>query len=353
MLSEPLRARVLDPPIVTADLPGIGGVMRSTVDDFRVTELAAYEPDGRAGHLFVPVTKRGLSTHEAVQRLASHLGISPRDIGTAGRKDRDAVTRQLVSVPAAAAEKLGSFADEAMQLGPARPHGHKLRMGHLAGNRFEIVLRQLQVEQGEARARLDAKLQALAERGTDNVYGPQRFGRDGISLDEGLRALAQGRSGRRGNMTVAAGQAGLFNLYVLLRTEAGLRRTVLVGDLLQKTDTGGMFECEDPALDQPRLDAGAVELTGPIFGSKMRSPAPGTASADLEARVLEAAGVSTSALQALGRGAQGSRRRLDLRPQDLRAEVHPDPAGLRARLTFALPPGAYATRVCAELMRGS
>jgi tRNA pseudouridine13 synthase len=44
--------------------------------------------------------KRGLTTLEAVARMARALGVQARDVGYAGMKDRNATTRQWLSLPA-------------------------------------------------------------------------------------------------------------------------------------------------------------------------------------------------------------------------------------------------------------
>ena len=43
------------------------------------------------------------------------------------------------------------------------------------------------------------------------------------------------------------------------------------------SDGGGMFACDDPAVDEPRLAAGELVVTGPMFGDRMRAPADGSA----------------------------------------------------------------------------
>ncbi len=353
-LDPPRRASVLEPPLQTPDHPGTGGRLRRRITDFCVEEVPAYAPDGRPdAHLLLTLTKQELSSEEAVRALAEHLGIDRRELGIAGRKDRMARTTQWVSVPASAGTALASFDHPSITLSPATGHGNKLRTGHLRGNRFDLVIRQLRVEPAEAAARAEATLGALmADGGLANLYGPQRFGLDGVQLERGLEAIARGRSGRRGNMVVAAGQAGLFNLYAQLRRERGQWRTVLAGDLLHKT-TGGMFECEEPAVDQARLDAGELEITGPIYGSRMRAPSADTPSAQLEAEVLALAGIEADALTRLGRKASGTRRTLTVRPEDVQLELAPeapeDEIGPGLRLHFTLPAGSYATQLCREV----
>ncbi len=351
------RQEILTPTPLTADLPGCGGRLRCRPEDFEVREIPSYAPDGRDGHLLVRLHKRQMATHDAVAEVARQIGVSPREIGVAGRKDRDAVTEQWISVPAHAADALRRFAHPQIRLGPAEPHGHKLRMGHLRGNRFRIVIRALEVPIPRAIERVHAKVGRIAHAGgLFNVYGPQRFGKEGAMLERGLAAIAAGRGGPRGNMTVAAGQSALFNLWVAMRRDAGLDARVLLGDVLVKTDTGGMFSSEDPETDQARLDAGEVAITGPVFGSRMRAPPAGTPAARLELEALHEAGIASRALAALGRRAQGSRRRLRVLPDVV--EVEPaagDPdADLEPGIvvSFALPAGSYATTLCAELMDG-
>ena len=86
----------------TADLPGVGGRIKEQIDDFEVEEIPAYEPCGHGDHLYLWIEKRDVGAEFFVRELAKRLGIRAGDIGTAGLKDRRAVTRQWVSIPAAA-----------------------------------------------------------------------------------------------------------------------------------------------------------------------------------------------------------------------------------------------------------
>src|SRR5690349_1260919 len=226
----PWRERLLAPTLVTGDLPGIGGRLRAAPEDFRVDEIAAYAPDGRPGHLFVQLEKRGLSTDDAIGVLARALAIDTHEIGFAGRKDAQAITRQWISVPARVEPALARFEHDAIVLGVPQPHSHKLKIGHLRGNRFDIVVRELAVAPDVALTRVHAKLARILAAGVPNCFGPQRFGPGGTNIERGLAALARGRGGARANMTVAAGQAALFNLWIEVRIDRGVLDSVLEGD---------------------------------------------------------------------------------------------------------------------------
>lgn len=94
-------------PFLTVALPGLGGVVKELPEDFVVEELPVYRPSGSGEHLFLWIEKTDVSGPDLVRHIGRALGISPRDIGTAGVKDRRAVTRQFVSVPARAEERIG------------------------------------------------------------------------------------------------------------------------------------------------------------------------------------------------------------------------------------------------------
>ncbi len=348
---------MLAPPRATADLEDIGGSLRGRPEDFVVTELPAYPPDGGEGHRLLTMTKVGLDTEQALRELAARLHVPRAEIGLAGLKDRHAITTQWISVPASAAERLPSFEHPAITLGPAQGHSHKLRRGHLRGNRFSIVIRELALPFERAHAAAIAKLDRLARAGLRNCYGVQRFGHGGRNLETGLALLSgRGRRAGKADLILSAGQSGLFNLYLSERAERGLLDRVLLGDVLAKRTTGGLFECSDPDTDQARLDAGELVITGPIFGSRMRWATEGSPARALEHEVLARAGIEPGRLARLGRAVPGTRRPLHVWPEQVSVEPEPAPAvpelGLADGLTlhFVLPAGSYATELLRELM---
>src|SRR5215831_9371365 len=94
------------PPLLTNDLPGIGGRIKAVPEDFEVEEIPAYEPSGSGPFLYLWVEKRDMGAEYFQRQLARRLNIPVGEVGTAGLKDRHAVTRQLVSVPEQAVERL-------------------------------------------------------------------------------------------------------------------------------------------------------------------------------------------------------------------------------------------------------
>lgn len=336
---------ILSPPLLTADLPGIGGRIKQQLEDFEVEEIPAYQPCGEGDHLFLWIEKRDMGAEYFARQVSKRLGISPGEVGTAGMKDRRAVTRQWVSVPGAAEPQLAQLEGDGIRVLQVSRHGNKLRPGHLHGNRFQILIREVGPDAG---TRLAPILERIRAHGLLNYYGPQRFGRDGETWRLGL-AMFQGdrgpRSGFLRKLALSAAQSGLYNHYLGCRLHDGLMRRVLPGDVMMKRPHGGMFVAEDVDREQVRFEACETVHAGPIFGRKTFA-AQGE-SAQREGLVLEQAGLSPERFAAFGKLLQGTRRPNLVYFDELEAREGPD----GVRLAFTLPAGSYATVLLRELMK--
>ncbi|MCS7045346.1 MAG: tRNA pseudouridine(13) synthase TruD [Gemmataceae bacterium] len=335
-------------PLLTKDLPGTGGRIKVQPEDFEVDEIPAYEPCGRGDFLYLWIEKRDLGAELLPRLLAQRLGIAPSEVGAAGLKDRRAVTRQWVSVPAHAAALLARLDGDGLRLLHATRHTHKLRPGHLRGNRFRILIRDVDAS---AAARAAAILERLRAWGLPNFYGEQRFGRAGETLALGLRLLRGQTPDRKvrnpflKKLALSAVQSALFNHYLAQRLADGLFRRVLRGDVAAKYPRGGLFVVQDPGTEQARFDARELVTAGPIFGRKT-FPAHADA-AEREAQTLAAFELTPQAFTAFGKLVQGTRRHNLVYVDDAALQTEAD--GLR--LTFTLPAGSYATVFLRELMK--
>lgn len=330
---------------LTLDVPGSGGVFKATPDDFEVEEIAAYEPndlpDGE--HAFVWLEKRGRSTPEVAKLLARHCGIPEREVSWAGLKDKQAVTRQWLSLPFRFTGPLSTLEVPGVRILRVARHRNKLKSGHLRGNRFTLVLREVRDV-----AAAKAAFEQLATKGVPNFFGAQRFGARGDNAARGRALLLAGGRHRdrfERKLFLSAYQSALFNRVLERRLELGLFSTVLAGDVLKKQETGGEFVCEAPDVDQPRAEAFEISPTGPMFGPEMR--APRDEAARLEEAVLTAEGVTLETFKAGGDETRGARRLLRVRL----LEPSFDADGATVRLRFSLPAGSYATVVLDELMK--
>lgn len=334
-------------PFATAGLPGSGGRLKATPEDFLVEELPAYLPAGAGPHLYLKVRKRDRTTRDVLRALSRALGVPERDAGYAGLKDRAAVTTQWLSFPVAKDPDPAALAGPGLEVLEVSRHQNKLRPGHARGNAFTVAVR------GGDLGRARACAEALAVAGLPNFFGPQRFGKDGenaalgralLSPDPGPEARRAGRDRFTRRFALSALQSQLFNRWLAERMADGLFATALAGDALKKLDSGGVFTCEDPAVDGPRVAAFEVSPAGPMFGHKLR-PVTGEPAAR-EARLLAAEGLCLADFERGGGEAEGTRRagRLAVAPA-----LAPLPDGYLA--TFELPKGSYATVVMRELMK--
>jgi tRNA pseudouridine13 synthase len=343
-------------PLTTAGLPGIGGRIKAVPEDFEVEEVPAYQPSGQGDHLYLWVEKRDLGAEYFVRQVARRLDVMPNEVGTAGLKDRHAVTRQMVSVPARAEGRLDRLEGDGIRLLRVSRHSNKLKPGHLHGNRFRILVRDADAAAAE---RLGPLLEHLRQGGLPNFYGPQRFGHDGETAALGF-ALLRGeqppapppgsrrpsaRSPFLRKLALSAAQSALFNHYLARRLQDGLLRTVLAGDVMARWPLGGLFVADDVAREQARCDARATVPAGPMFGRKIFAAA--AEAARREADVLRDAGLTPQSFHGFGKLMAGTRRHNLIYLDDLAGVVEAE----GVRLTFTLPAGSYATVLLREICK--
>jgi tRNA pseudouridine13 synthase len=332
--------------IARGELSGITFSIKDEPEDFVVEEIPAYEPSGEGEHLFVWLEKRGMAATAMKEALRGHLGLKDYEVGMAGLKDQAAVTRQWVSVPARTESRLSTLDTPGLKVLRAVRHRHKLRMGHLRGNRFTVRLR------GAWSLGAEAKVEAIKARiereGVPNFYGPQRFGTKGDTASIGAMIFAgeQRRVPRRWlspNQKVfalSALQAKVFNLVLMQRLQEWGRSRVVAGDVMMKKN-GALFVVEDPEIELGRFLARETVTTGPMFG--VEAMAPGGEAAQFEAGVILGAGISAEAQLAWAKTLPGSRRALWAYPENLTITKDVEDFVV----AFSLEAGAYATVVLA------
>ena len=333
-------------PYITPGDPGIGGLLKAEADCFVVEEIPLYEPEGEGEHIYLRLAREGWNTRDIQKALAKLFGLKAVDVGYAGLKDKQARVTQTFSLAMRNTdeETVAGRVREALPfevLGAGR-HKNKLKPGHLLGNRFRILVLD---PHEDTLSRAEAIRRTLEDRGLPNFYGEQRFGARGQNVEKGREAL-MGKGPREKwlrKLLLSAYQSALFNAWLVERIRNGWFETVLQGDLAKKTDTGGLFEVEDAAVESERFRERKITYTGPIYGAKMRwaTGKPG----DLEQEVLSSEGVSVETLNRAR--LNGSRRTARLFVGDLEIEEHPR----GVCFTFSLPKGAYATTLMREFMK--
>ncbi len=322
--------------------PAFRGRIRCVPEDFMVEELPAFEATGEGEHLLLTVRKRGMNTAFCAERIARWAGIDARDVSYAGLKDRHAVTIQRFSVrlPKKTAPDAALLDDDECTVLDAVWHNRKLARGALAGNRFTLVLRELEGDVQE----LEPALQALNAQGVPNYFGEQRFGAEQANVGKAL-GMFEGRRVDRAKRSIylSAARSYLFNHVLAQRVQAGNWNTPLDGEVWMLDGSKSIFGPEplDEAI-AARCAARDIHPTGPLWGAgELRSQG---AVRELEAQLAEWQPELCRGLEKAD--LRQERRALRLVPKDLAWRLL-DASTLELR--FELPLGAYATAVLAEL----
>lgn len=321
--------------------PVLSARMRAAPEDFRVDEDLGFAPSGEGEHLFLAIEKRGANTAWVAQQLARWAGIAEHGVGYAGLKDRHAVTTQAFTVhlPKRTAPDFAALEHPDFRVLSHAWHARKLPRGALRGNRFGLLLRQVQGE----REAIEARLAAIRAGGVPNYFGEQRFGRDGGNLAQARAMFAGKRLPRdKRSILLSAARSAIFNDVVARRVEAGTWDRAIDGDVFMLEGTHSVFgpEPATPAL-QARLRALDVHPTGTLWGA-----GPLRSTGDCAA--LESAVSAQHAELAAGlenAGLKQERRALRLAVRDLAWEWRESAIFLE----FFLPAGAYATTVLQAL----
>ena len=394
-------------PYLTGEIAGIGGVIKESPEDFIVEEIPSYLPCGFGEHCYLTIEKCGITTLEAISRIAKAQKISEREIGYAGMKDAVGITRQTISIQWLTPEKALALELDGIKVVAAKRHSNKLKLGHLKGNRFCVVIRGVSDNAAELVPKI---LDTLEKRGVPNYFGYQRYGAQGNShligaamlqgdwhecvdrligepdavrdeewsvaicayqqgnIGEALRLfprhcrserdVLQRLAGRPGEyekafsvihprlkkLYLSAAQSFLFDQSVARRIDT--IDMLITGDLAFKHINGACFLVEDAATEQGRAEAFEISASGPMFGCKMKHPEG--AVWELEQGILHQAGLDLALFDIPGGlRMEGERKPLRVPVDDLSWSL----SGDVVTVEFVLPKGSYATSLLREISK--
>ena len=331
-------------PAITGGLAGTGGRTLVCVDDFVVSEVPRCLPCGDGEYAYAYVEKRDLNTQDLIAALRER-GVPYNAVGIAGLKDKHAVTRQWLSVPARYSEHLEALDEvEEVRVLETSRHGEGLRRGNLRANRFEARVRE---PDSEWESRANVIIERLRSVGLPNYFGPQRFGRFNSNAIDGVRMLRGEKvpGGRRLNdFFISALQSHLFNWNLKGRIEEGMYDRVFTGDRARRHDTGGMFLVGDGTVESERARRLEISAVLPLYGRKVAGGLEDAAAR--EEKTLLRFGLRHSDFRRHTRGSWRISR------------VCPEDVALRACregywVEFTLPSGSYATTFLRELTKAA
>lgn len=325
--------------------PQASAQLKSNPADFVVEEQLAYSLSGEGEHLWLWVEKTGQNTDWVAKQLAKWAGIAPKNVGVAGKKDRQAVTYQWMSLhlPGQADPALETLAIAGVRILKWQRHHRKLQTGGLSGNRFTLTLRNVTGDSAE----LEARLQRVREQGVPNYFGEQRFGNGFQNLPKATQ-LFQGQlkapKRHQKSLYISAARSWIFNEMLSQRIEQGVWNHAMPGDVFQLQGSQKWFVDDgDPGLAK-RVDCLDVHPTGALTG---RGDLPTQDEAfQLEQKVISQHPIWQAGLEKLG--LKQERRALRVWPQALTWQWSDTETLVVA---FDLPAGSYATMVVRELVQ--
>ena len=141
-------------------------------EDFIVEEVTGIKPKTKKDkYKIYKMEKTGLDTFEALSIISKKTNIPLRQIGFAGLKDKHAVTRQYVSVPAE--YNLDIKNTKNLSLCFQGYNDKKIVTGDLKGNFFMVTVRDITQKKLE---KVKENIETVKNLGVPNYYDSQRFG---------------------------------------------------------------------------------------------------------------------------------------------------------------------------------
>ena len=401
-------------PFLTNDLGSVNGVIKQRPEDFIVEEVPSYPPCGSGTHIYALIEKQQLTTFDAIARIAAAMGVRRRDVGYAGRKDAQAITRQWISIEHIDPDKLASLELPQVKVLRVARHGNKLKVGHLSANKFIIRMRNLSQPVEKTVSVAQTIMDVLIRRGVPNYFGPQRFGGRANSSQLGWALIENdtqefcrlflgdpdNETDKRFIEARKRYEAGEYEqamaiwprsfhdqrkaLAALVKNPAGFKKAAaqveeslksllvsawqseifnealasrmpridqaLIGDMAMKHDNGACFRVEAPEIEQPRCERFEISPTGPLYGMRMTRLTD--AAGEIENPILDRRNLTEEHLRRIKNyGARGGRRPLRFQPRDVSIRGGSDTRGDFLELVFELDSGCYATTLLREITK--
>ena len=334
-----------------------------TIDRFFVEEIPLFKFTGDGNNLILKIKKQDMSSWKLVHVISKATGLSEREIGYAGLKDKSATTIQYISIPKQAERDLKNLTTDKIEILEKTYNKAPIKIGHLKGNKFIIKLNNVSPKGAKDIDRVATK---LSKFGIPNYFGYQRFGEDSRSYMQGRDIAHSGKKlkGAKEKLLVASYQSHLFNSW--LNQRVNLSSTIsnlsvedaskvlsypeplvkalakepqffklFIGDMMMPYPYGKFEYVKDMHYSSKLFNEGKISPTGLICGSHSKRSAS-------DAYHLEEP-FDDSELNAL----KGDRRFAWIWPEDVTTKYNETKKELTVK--FYLPKGSYATTFLEEI----
>jgi len=192
-LSVPEIDQLLGIEVYATETEGVGGVIRQSVEDFRVEEVlvdgskATIEKaeehrvldatPSKQRYLLCVLVKRNWDTFIALRNIAKQLDLGQGEIQIAGIKDAKAVTAQHITVEDCSVEDAAEVNVKDIEIRPVGYIHEKLSPYYLLGNHFTIRVKAINHSESTVAKRIAEVAEAVdVAGGIPNFFGHQRFG---------------------------------------------------------------------------------------------------------------------------------------------------------------------------------
>lgn len=337
---------------------------KQTVERFFVEEIPLYSFTGTGNYLILKIKKTDMSTWKLITVLAKATGLEERDIGYAGLKDKNATTIQYISLPKKYEKELNkNLTTEKIEILERTYNKAPIKIGHLKGNRFSIILHD--ISENEAKF-FNTTAKKMQVDGIPNYYGYQRFGEDSRSYLQGKEIAHSGKrlKGSKEKLLVSAYQSYLYNKWLASRVklsatirdnkiEAAAKKLqypldlvkvlakqpqffkLFIGDIIMPYPYGKSDYVKEMQQSAQAFEQKKISPTGLLCGANVLR-------AKSDAYHLEEAYDDTD-LNSL----KGDRRFAWIWPKDV--ETQYDSKTKKLTVEFYLPKGSYATTFLEEI----
>ncbi|KGJ97722.1 tRNA pseudouridine(13) synthase TruD [Thalassotalea sp. ND16A] len=322
--------------------PKSHGDLRSSVSDFKVFELLPFQPSGEGEHLIIHIRKTGANTLFVARQLAKYFKVKEALVSYAGLKDRNAVTEQYfgVHLPGKTQYDLSDLSIEGVEVLSYQRHNKKLKTGALVGNRFELILRNVDDVDD-----VKARWQKAVQTGVPNYFGEQRFGHENNNLTAATDLFngKKVKDKKKRGFYLSAARSYLFNLFVSERIQQESFSSPVNGDVYMLAGTRSIFSQAE--VDQAiitRLAEKDIAITAPLWGAG--ELATSSAALAFEQSLANQQGDYCQGLAKFG--LKQERRRINLEIEAGQIASQNDVV----TLSFFLPAGCFATTILRELL---
>jgi tRNA pseudouridine13 synthase len=156
---------------------GVGGKLRTRIEDFIVDEIAFASPQRSEGeYTHFTMEKRNWETVDAIRDIARSIGVSTKRFSYAAYKDKRALTTQRVSAWRIGEERFSQVRIDGIRIYDFCRSDFKLNAGNLNGNRFRILIRECKLVGENLVSEIRGTSSQMEARGVPNYFGYQRFG---------------------------------------------------------------------------------------------------------------------------------------------------------------------------------